>query len=69
MRTPAICLENIGKQYRLGPRESYKALRDVLTESVVSSFRRLGRMLTGQGNGNAPPQRNVLGPPRRFAGN
>jgi lipopolysaccharide transport system ATP-binding protein len=54
MSTPAIRLEKIGKQYRLGPREHYKALRDVLTDAVASPFRRLGRVLTNRQNGNAP---------------
>lgn len=58
MRTPAIRIENLGKQYRLGPREKYKALRDVLTESVASPFRRLGRVLVGQKNDKTPANEN-----------
>jgi lipopolysaccharide transport system ATP-binding protein len=37
----AIRCDGIGKQYRIGQRESYKALRDVITDAVKSPFRRL----------------------------
>lgn len=36
-----ISCENLSKQYRLGQRESYKALRDTLTDILYSPFRRL----------------------------
>lgn len=35
----AIRVENLGKLYRLGPRERYKALRDILTEAMSAPFR------------------------------
>jgi len=41
----AISCEGIGKEYRIGQRESYKALRDVLSNSIASPFRRLRSML------------------------
>lgn len=37
----AIRVENLGKQYRIGERERYKALRDVLTQMMTAPFRRL----------------------------
>lgn len=32
----AISCENLGKRYRIGQRESYRALRDVLTDSIAA---------------------------------
>ncbi len=49
----AIRCEGLSKQYRLGERESYKALRDVLTDAATAPFRRIGRMAGRQANGNA----------------
>jgi len=37
----AIRVENLSKRYRIGERERYLALRDVLTEALSSPFRRL----------------------------
>jgi lipopolysaccharide transport system ATP-binding protein len=37
----AISCEGLSKQYRLGERESYKALRDVITDAAAGPFRRL----------------------------
>lgn len=37
----SIRVENVAKRYRLGERESYKALRDVLTDAVKAPMRRL----------------------------
>jgi len=48
----AIRCEGLGKQYRIGERESYKALRDVITDSVASPFRRL-RSAMSNGNGSS----------------
>ena len=36
----AIRCEGIAKQYRIGQRESYRALRDTVTEAVTAPFRR-----------------------------
>lgn len=44
MSVPAIRLENLGKRYRLGKRERYKALRDVLAEAAVRPFKALAAM-------------------------
>src|SRR5204863_7269560 len=42
----------LSKQYRLGERESYKALRDVITDAAVSPFRRI-RSAIQNGNGSS----------------
>lgn len=41
MNNIAIRCERISKQYRIGQRESYKALRDVISNSMAAPFRRL----------------------------
>ena len=46
----AIRCEGIAKQYRIGERESYRALRDALTDAVTAPFRRVRAALQG-GNG------------------
>jgi lipopolysaccharide transport system ATP-binding protein len=51
----AIRCEGISKEYRLGERESYKALRDVLTEAAAAPFRRLRSKIA---NGNGSTARN-----------
>jgi lipopolysaccharide transport system ATP-binding protein len=42
----AIRCEGISKQYRIGERERYKALRDVITDAVRRPFRRLRQAAT-----------------------
>jgi lipopolysaccharide transport system ATP-binding protein len=37
----AIRCENLGKQYRIGERERYKALRDTIADTISAPFRRL----------------------------
>lgn len=37
---PAIRIEGLGKEYRIGTREKYRSLRDVLSEAVRRPFRR-----------------------------
>lgn len=39
----AIRVDNLRKRYRIGQREPYKALRDVLTSAMCAPFRRLRR--------------------------
>lgn len=39
----AVRVENLGKQYRLGPRQRYRALRDTLTETLAAPLRFLRR--------------------------
>lgn len=56
----AIRCDNLSKQYRIGERESYKALRDVITDGVASPFRRFRSALTRNGdsvNGSSEPGR------------
>ena len=55
----AIHCDHLSKQYRIGERESYKALRDVITDAAVAPFRSLRaaidrRPRTGDGNGGGP---------------
>ncbi|HEY8164293.1 MAG TPA: ABC transporter ATP-binding protein [Gemmatimonadaceae bacterium] len=42
MSEVAILCSHIGKQYRIGERESYGSLREAITNRVTSPFRRLG---------------------------
>jgi lipopolysaccharide transport system ATP-binding protein len=62
MSETAISCEGLSKQYRLGERESYKALRDVITDAAASPFRRLRSALSSNGsagsNGNSSATRN-----------
>ena len=51
-----IRCEGLSKQYRIGERESYKALRDVLAGAAAAPFRRMRsavdrRRTTADGNG------------------
>ena len=48
-----IRAEGLSKQYRLGQRESYGALRDVLTRAVSAPFRRAGTSTAGAGRGES----------------
>ncbi len=50
--TAAIHIEELGKRYRVGQRERYVALRDVLARSLSAPLRALGRLESG--NGQAP---------------
>ena len=44
----AIRAENLGKQYRIGKRERYHALRDTISDALTAPFRRLrGRQNAG----------------------
>src|SRR5438270_438039 len=52
----AIRCEGLGKRYRIGERERYKALRDVITEGVVAPFRKLRGAFSTNGNGNGNGQ-------------
>ncbi|OQY27195.1 MAG: hypothetical protein B6244_11320 [Candidatus Cloacimonetes bacterium 4572_55] len=52
MKPVTIRIENLGKRYFIGKREkSYKALRDIITESFVSPFRKIGHLLRGHASG------------------
>jgi lipopolysaccharide transport system ATP-binding protein len=47
----AIKCEGLSKEYRIGERESYKALRDVIAEAAAAPYHRL-RQAISNGNGN-----------------
>jgi lipopolysaccharide transport system ATP-binding protein len=49
---PIITVENLGKRYRLGPRERYRTLRDSLVETAMSPVRGLASLFSGNRNGN-----------------
>jgi lipopolysaccharide transport system ATP-binding protein len=53
MTDVAIRCEGLAKQYRIGERESYKALRDVIADAFASPFRRLRSALRHSSNGSA----------------
>lgn len=55
MSRSAIVAESLGKLYRVGQRERYPTLRDVVAGAVTSSLRRTSR-LVGQGADRAPHQ-------------
>ena len=48
----AIRCAGIGKQYRIGQREPYRALRETLSDAITAPFRRVRALLHG-GNGHA----------------
>ena len=45
----AIRCEGLSKQYRIGERESYQALRDVIADAASSPFRRMRAAFNGKG--------------------
>jgi hypothetical protein len=55
----AIRCEGLSKRYRIGERESYKALRDVITDGVASPFRKL-RSALRNGSANSNGSHSVL---------
>ena len=60
----AIRVEKLGKRYRIGERECYKALRDVLTDAMYAPFRRLRRTAEGgrgMGEGLSAPRPSAAG--------
>jgi lipopolysaccharide transport system ATP-binding protein len=48
MSAIAIRVESLSKLYRIGPREHYLALRDILARSVSAPFRALASVLNGR---------------------
>ena len=49
----AIRCEGLSKQYRIGKRESYKALRDVLTDALAAPFRWVRQSQSASDNGQS----------------
>ncbi|TSA09138.1 MAG: ATP-binding cassette domain-containing protein [Deltaproteobacteria bacterium] len=55
MSSPAIRVENLGKQYRIGGRSGgYSTIRDTLTDAFLTPFRRLKALAQGYGASDAP---------------
>src|ERR1017187_3716617 len=54
MTDVAIRCEGLAKQYRIGERESYRALRDVITDAFASPFRRFRSALRHSGRADKP---------------
>jgi len=52
MTDVAIHCEGLAKQYRIGERERYRALRDVITDAVTAPFRRVRSARRDSSNGN-----------------
>src|SRR5919198_4402695 len=50
----AIRAERLGKRYRIGAREQYRSLRDVLVDSATAPARRLRSVLAGEGGAERP---------------
>jgi lipopolysaccharide transport system ATP-binding protein len=48
MNDVAIRCEGLGKQYRIGERERYKALRDTIADTITAPFRRLTKFRNPQ---------------------
>ena len=51
----AVCVDNVSKQYRIGRRESYKALRDILTEAARAPFRAIASAIRRQPSALSTP--------------
>jgi lipopolysaccharide transport system ATP-binding protein len=64
MTDVAIHVENLGKRYRIGERQRYKALRDTLTDAVYAPFRVAASLLNGR-NGHNRSASNAL-PEKEF---
>jgi lipopolysaccharide transport system ATP-binding protein len=60
MTDVAIRCEGLAKQYQLGERESYKALRDVITEAFTAPFRRLRSAARHSSNGSADGEKPTI---------
>jgi lipopolysaccharide transport system ATP-binding protein len=54
----AIHVENLGKLYRIGERQRYKALRDTISDALYAPFRAAASLLSGHnGHGASIPTR------------
>src|SRR5712691_5098844 len=61
MRDIAIRIENLGKRYRIGEQQKYKALRDTLTDALYAPFRAAASLLNGhQSPVSSPPPNNYI---------
>jgi lipopolysaccharide transport system ATP-binding protein len=59
MSSPAIQVEDLSKQYRIGELQRYKALRDTLTDTVTAPLRGL-KSLLNNGHLNSRSQRSTI---------
>jgi len=50
MSNVAIRCDRLAKQYRIGERETYKALREVITDAIAAPFRRVRSALSSSSN-------------------
>jgi lipopolysaccharide transport system ATP-binding protein len=64
----AIRVENLGKLYRIGPRQRYRTLRDTLTDAMYGPFRALGSLLPGRRSAVDGQPSSVVGPPSSVLG-
>jgi lipopolysaccharide transport system ATP-binding protein len=55
MTDVVIRAEHLGKRYRIGAREQYRSLRDVLVDAVAAPARRVRSVLTGNGRTGERP--------------
>ena len=60
MSNIAICCEGLAKQYQIGERERYKALRDVITDTVAAPLRRLRIGVRSLKNGNENRKKSTI---------
>jgi len=60
MTDVAIRVENLSKQYRIGKRERYYALRDTLAGAMSAPFRGLSRLVIPRSAGNHPRSNNTI---------
>lgn len=55
----AIRVEGLGKQYRLGKRQRYKALRDTVTDMMYAPFRAVRNIFQPTLNGNSTDENSI----------
>lgn len=60
MSDVVIRVENLGKLYRIGEQERYKALRDILTDALAKPFRLVRNLWSGDGVSPIDPADNYI---------
>jgi len=56
----ALYCDGLSKQYRIGQAESYKTLRDTISDAAAAPFRRMGQAFAS--NGNRIPKSEIQNP-------
>ena len=56
MSDVAIRCTGLSKRYRIGQQESYRTLRDVISDGATAPFRRIRSAFTSNSNGNSKPE-------------